>query len=383
MEGVPLRLRTLEPAFLFRVKRAYRLAINAETEWAGLWWGRIGRLQAPVHKALVAETDDDLREIFADPISSDLFYGVDNLSRTLFGADSVNHATVCAFSEGSRNDLIALAGVLNATQAGDNTAFDVDRFLQKLDSRLNQYVDFPTPFRGELGLETSRGIASYRAVQALYQTWRILELLHSCEEKSVVEIGPGMGRAAYYAFRAGIIDYVTVDLPMGIVAQACFLGAVLGPEKIWLPGDADELARGRIKLLFASTKPNKRFTLAVNVDSLTEMPLNVALQYAGWIKRYAGAFLSINHCENLFSAGEIAVQSGLLHSTRKPYPMRRGYFEEVFNSSGRQTSSHSIMPILGYEWVRVKAGSRLARRALRKLKRKIHRSKLQQTTEGK
>lgn len=362
-------LQSLDPAFLFRVRRAYRLALKAEPERLGREWRRIERHQASIHAALMAETDDELRRIFADPISSDLYYGVDNLSRTLLGTNFATEPTIAAFSNQARNDLFRLARSVNAPQAADKSSFNVEGFLDYLDSLLNQPVEFPNLFRGELGLTTRRGVASYRAIQALYQSWRLLQLFSFCGEKSIVEVGPGMGRTAYYAFRAGVTDYTTIDLPLGMVGQACFLGAALGPEKICLPGDDDNLGRERIKLLFAGANPARTFSVALNADSLTEMPLNTARKYVVWIKRNTSFFMSINHGQNLFSVTEIAAEAGLRHSATRPYPMREGYLEEVFDFSNCATPADGMRVFLSHRGLRLKVLVRFALRAFRKLGR--------------
>jgi hypothetical protein len=165
----------------------------------------------------------------------------------------------------------------------------------------------------------------------------VLDLLKTSNGKSVVEIGPGMGRTAFYLYGAGITDYSTIDLPLGVVAQACFLGAVLGPDKIWLPGDDDSCATGRINLLFA--RPSRNFDLTLNVDSLTEMRWDVALDYALWISQHTRLFLSINHRRNYFRVDEVAT-AGLTADKvcADPYPMRDGYLEETFFLTNAKSS---------------------------------------------
>ena len=235
----------LSGPFLDRVRRSYKLALGASNTRHGRMWDNIDERRASVHAALLAKADDDLRNIFADPLSTDLFYGCDNLCQSMLGGNFDDPGIVNYYSDVARSDLFFLAQALKIDK-GDLASFDHENALRDADQLLNQAILFPTLFRGELGLRTTRGIASYRAIQAVYQTWRTLSLLTDCDQKSVIEIGPGMGRTAYYAYRAGLTDYTTVDLPMGMVAQACFLGAALGPEKIWMPGDNDALAEGQM-----------------------------------------------------------------------------------------------------------------------------------------
>jgi hypothetical protein len=117
---------------------------------------------------------------------------------------------------------------------------------------------------------------------------------------------------------------------MGIVRQACFLGATLGPDKIWIDGEDDAMARDRIKLLAAGHLPDQCFDLVVNVDSLTEVPLAAALEYTAWIAQHARVFLSINHEVNPFSVREIAQGWAVHRSEQIPFPLRPGYIEETY-----------------------------------------------------
>lgn len=363
------RLRSLDAAFLDRVRRSYRSALADGSGSPGRLWRIIRGRQASVHAALLADTDDDLRAIFADPLSCDLYYGVDNLCRSMLGETFADAATIKGFSEDSQAVLFGLARTLGLGAAGDWRGFDFETFLDRLDPLLNQRVEFPTLFSGELGLATSRGVAGYRAIQALYQTWRVLGLLSSAAEKSIVEIGPGMGRTAYYAFRAGITDYTTIDLPLGVVAQACFLGAALGPDKVWLPADDAGCAPGRIKLLFAGRDPQRRFGAALNADSLTEMPLGAALGYLAWIKRHASVFLSINHLQNLFSVAEIAALADLPLCESRPYPIRDGYVEEIFGTGDSTSSTDGVSAFGRHNRLRLRVLCRAAAKARDKLAR--------------
>lgn len=142
-----------------------------------------------------------------------------------------------------------------------------------------------------------------------------------------------MGRTAFYAKKAGIQNYSTVDLPLGVVAQACFLGATLGPGAIWMAGDDPALAAERISL-FPSTLPlpeTERFGLVLNVDSITEMGASASARYAEWIAKRADVFLSINHEANAPTVANLASRFfSSADSRRMIYWMRHAYVEEVF-----------------------------------------------------
>lgn len=333
----------LSSDFLGRVQRAYRLALASSTAGNSTIWAPIDRRRSSVHAALVAEDDEALRNVFSNPVSSDLFLGADYLCHSVLGQLSVGHSRdlrVLAALAGERVERLDSEGVadhlakwtkkkllLFAEVAGVSHTEETKSILSGLDNLLAQTVSFPN-LAGEFGLPTSRGIATYRAVLSLHQTWIILNHLRDQSTKSVVEIGPGLGRTAYYVFRSGVTDYTTVDLPMGIVAQACFLGAALGPDKIVLHGEDDRA--GCIKLYVAGTQPlDKKYTVAFNSDSMTEMTMSAAMRYANWIWGHCGAFISINHGGNLFTVEDISKKWLTLERCGR-CPMQEGYVTEYF-----------------------------------------------------
>jgi hypothetical protein len=258
----------LSDTFLDRVKAAYRRAIAATARPRGQWAVHEER-RRDVHTALLAADNATLRAIFNDPTITDLYHGADNLCRSY--------------------------------------------------TRLND----PSEFIGE-------ALRDDRARCAAYQIRRLHELNPAA--RSVVEIGPGMGRAAYYGHLAGM-DYTTIDLPLGIVAQACFLGQALGPDALWFSGEDNLPSDGRIKLLYSA--PDRRFDLALNVDSITEMPAAVAFYYFRWAAAHTSCLLSINHEGNLFTVAELAAFSAPNKAvTRRPCPAWDGYTEEVLLLNG-------------------------------------------------
>ena len=76
---------------------------------------------------------------------------------------------------------------------------DPEVILRDLDTAFGFAIHFPNPYPDEVGLKTSRGVASYRAVQGLYQAYRVAELVRDRPAARVVEIGGGLGRTAFYA----------------------------------------------------------------------------------------------------------------------------------------------------------------------------------------
>ena len=239
---------SLDDDFLDRVRRSYRLGIVLG-ERAGYIWQLIDERRADVHAALMSATNDGLRRVFANPATTDLFYGIDELCRS--------------------------------------------RPPQQIDGSIVDHL-----------------LANHRGTLAAYQVHRVLELLDVRQGASLIEIGPGMGRVTYHAFRAGL-DCSTIDLPLGVVAQACFLGQALGPGALWFYGEDEHLARGRIKLLFTGGKPEQRFDVALNTNSITEMSFQGAFDCLYWLADHAQIFISINHEKNVFTLAEVATFAGI------------------------------------------------------------------------
>jgi hypothetical protein len=239
---------------------------------------------------------EPLRAIFRNPASTDLFYGVDNLCESV------------------------LREIANSDGHGDHIA----NLLSKIDTDVSVFR-FPNPFYGEIGLQTDRGLISYRAVQAIYQAIAIKKLLP--ENGGVLEIGPGMGRTVLHCHQIGITNYTTVDLPMGIVAQACFLGATIGPDAIWFTTDQSS-PKGKIRILSQSDLAiaNERFDLILNVDSIIETGVVESTRYARWIKQHCDTFLSINRNSPRMSL----VRLLLGRSKSRAFPLWPGYIEDVF-----------------------------------------------------
>ncbi len=189
-------------------------------------------------------------------------------------------------------------------------------------------IHFPNPYPNEVGLKTSRGVASYRAVQALYQAYRVAELLRDRPNARVLEIGGGLGRTAFYAHQFGLRDYTLIDLPMTSVAQSYFLGRVLGPDAISLFGEDRPGIRIQPPAVFLDAAD--RYDLVLNVDALPEMAADTATAYCQAIKARADIFLSINHEYNTLTVRELCARLSMHAESRMPYWLRRGYVDEVF-----------------------------------------------------
>jgi hypothetical protein len=314
-----------------RIIAAYRASTGATTGSAGVWDSEIFKMKRDVHDALFAVDQTAAQTLLRDPGKTNLFYGFDMPARSM----PTNDPKFALDGLGRYRELLLLSEVLGArrlwnSEAPTRTAAlpDVETMMLQLDQAVGFRIDFPNPFPDEIGLVTSRGIASHRAVQALYQAARIVSLIKEKSRARIAEIGAGMGRTAYYARKIGITDYTIIDLPMSNVAQANFLGRALGPDMISLFGEN----RPGVRILppGAFLEGDDHFDLVVNVDSLTEMTAETAHAYCKAIKASAGLFLSINHELNPVTVREVFAGQQLFTHSRTPYWMRNGYVEELF-----------------------------------------------------
>ena len=338
----------MPPTLVARIQAAYRLA-NERFGGAGdsVWTGFSGR-SSEIHDSLLSPDSERVTRFLEDPIPTSLFNGYYSVTRDLnLLEDSAQAAQLRKWSiHQALECFLRLAQAIAAmdlwnperthAERDGETTFDgarLEAVLRALDEAIGIRIDFPNPLPREFGVPTSRGIASYRAPHAIYQAWRTRQLLEETKGARVLEIGAGMGRNAYYARQLGVREFTIVDLPLTNVAQANFLGRVLGPDGIWLPGDPPAEQRGRVRICppqwLAGT--DEKFDVVLNADSITEMDANHALDYVRDISRRAGAFLSINHEANAFSAHGVIARAGIrARALRYPYWLRRGYAEEVF-----------------------------------------------------
>ena len=317
-----------DEAIVRRVIVAYDAAIHSELHADGSWWFmQIADIRRAEHEVLAGRDSAVVTRMLRDPQSNNLFYGFDNLAKALAQPAESWPAVQGALCY---DGLLTLAEAVGAARLENPEAPirtdipDVESLLSALDDSFGFRVEFPNPFPGEVGLATSRGVASYRCFQAIYQAWRIARL---APRGKVVEIGGGLGRTAYYATMFGVRDYTIVDLPLTGAAQAYFLLRTGRDARLFGEGAG---AGVRIVPPCAFYGGNERYDLVVNVDSFTEMAPHTARRYVDDAVRQCRRVLSINHEHNAHRMFDLfATHPRLLNVTRAPYWLRRGYVEEL------------------------------------------------------
>jgi tetratricopeptide (TPR) repeat protein len=324
-----------------RLLAAYRhCAAEFESFRNSMWRDFFDERHQEAHKIFMQGQTDLAAAILRNPASSDLFYGFDNLALS-------THKKIVQQGEENMvmDHLIRLAEALGAQRVDnpmaylfrrDSTAMldpvSADTVVERIEHALGSKLLFPNPYPGERGVHTSRGIISYRAVPALYHAWRIKKLLKGIARPRVLEIGAGLGRAAYYAWQLGIRDYTVIDIPMTSICQGYFLGRLLGEDAVLLAGEDPPSSENRIRILPPSAflKAADHYDLVLNADSFTELGESVAQDYWNQIESRAGIFLSINHESNAFNVRQFVEKSSRVDSyDRYPYWIHNGYVEET------------------------------------------------------
>ena len=211
------------------------------------------------------------------------------------------------------------------------SGLSVNEILESLDARFGFRIDFPNPFAHEFGLRTDRGIASYRAIQAIYQAWRVKQIALHVNGNRVLEIGAGLGRNAYHARKSGIEQYTIVDIPNTQLAQSYYLARIMGEQTVSFCAETDERPV-RLRSPKWLSQTSEKFDVVINVDSLTEMDRDHALSYIKFARDKSRSFLSINHEFNAATVAQLAAEAGMAAIARSPYWPRPGYVEETFIS---------------------------------------------------
>jgi hypothetical protein len=313
-----------------RIVAAYQASIAVSPKPSQSMWEVIAEKNGDVHEALARGQIDEVQRLLRYPGKTDLFYGFENLARSL----NTEGPGLEPHSVKIYQDLLFLAeatGVKRRWNPENDKRFplpSIDKLLVLIDEGVGHRVVFPNPCPGEIGLFSSRGIIGERAIQAIYQAWRVYHLVKGNRDARIVEVGAGLGRTAFYAAQFGLHNYTIVDLPLTSVAQGYFLGRTLGPDAICLFNEE----RSGIAILppLAFLNSQDRYELVLNADSLTELDHETANAYCEAFRDRANVFLSINHEVNPFTVHKLYAAIARPAVSRAPYWMRAGYVEEIF-----------------------------------------------------
>lgn len=322
------RAKRADEHLLRRIVSAYLLATEAPLPAGGMWQGIFEQKQLDIHDVMLGGNIRAISRIFQNPGQNNLLFGIDPLTKVL--TDGLGDATnVSSYVERCRDGLIRLCDALGATRvhnveaSAEKPYLGIEERLERIDRVLGFKLDFPNPFSREFGIQSSRGVVTWKGPDSVYQAWRCCRLAPA---GNILEIGGGIGRAAYYAHRLHSNQYTIIDLPLSNAIQAYYIGLVVGQDKIRLFGE-DEREDAPIHILppqafFAS---ETSYDCIFNSNSITEMGADTIDQYWNHISKRTKVFLSINHEANPRRVWDIV--GGV--ADRFPAWMRDGYVEEI------------------------------------------------------
>jgi len=320
---------------VFRIISAFRKAdMTPLGPLDSMWLGSIATIRNAEHRTMQQGSEHDVQTMLRNPRQTKLFYGFEfddlfTIHSHIPPWDEWNYDCLCRLAEAVGTVRLeypeAPAGAAARIQ-------EVEDILIGLDRAFGFKIQFPNVFPNEFGLLTTRGVASFRAVQSLFQAWRIFELVERRSSARVLEIGAGLGWTTYFVRQFGIENYSIIDLPLTNAAQAYFLGRVIGSDAIQLFGE-EKIRPMKIFPPVSFFDVKDHYDLILNVDSLTEMARTTAEAYMREISVRTPLFLSINHEFNGFTARQVIDTIPKLRVVRAPYWLRRGYVEELVYTS--------------------------------------------------
>ena len=300
-------------------------------------WGVIQESKADIHNALVECDLIKLEKLLMNPAETDLYYGMDTLAKynkPFLSTESFCNLLVNIISENLTflSEVCGAKRFWNFESCPNREPLEIEKVLAELDKICKIRLQFPNPFPREFGLVTSRGIMGHRVPTSIYHALKTRELI-SLTGAKIVEIGAGVGRTAYYSYEMGFKNYTIVDLPMSLVGQACFLAATLGDDAIWFDGENFSASQNKIRLYCPHTFffLEENYDVALNIDSITEMPLEQGKEYFAYLADHSSIFYAMNHELNPHRTLDIAKLAKIpLLPIRFASVFRRGYVEELY-----------------------------------------------------
>ena len=181
---------------------------------------------------------------------------------------------------------------------------------------------------GAMGLFTSRGIMKMRSIHSLHFMSRIKNTLkNNIINSTILEIGPGLGRNAYYAKKLGVKKYIIIDLPSTSIMSSYYLGKTLGEENITLHGETTD---NYLHILPPDKYLNTNVDLITQFDGFTEMGMIHSENYMNNFNQISPLFLSINHEANTYTFNDLYKNNkNITCIYRFPSWYRDGYVEEL------------------------------------------------------
>lgn len=320
-----------------KIKLALRLikSVKKNLDYSvdGMWGSIINDYHQDIIQFINEKDISRILYNLENPKQNNLLYGFDNLAKDIqspFRIETITEEKLTA------DYFIALAEYtdvinyiyhesLNSPKKKKiNINILIDSIIKK---KFNKQFFFPNCFIGEKGILTNYGIASLRVPTSIYQALNVIKY-----GNNICEIGPGLGRTAFFANKLGAMKYTLVDLPIPSLCQGYFLLSSCPGEKFIFDNEKKSFEKG-FRFLNPQTflKNNEKYDIILNVDSLTEMSEKMANIYLKNFINKTKWFLSINHESNSFTVNNLIkkIPEYKLISKSRSW-IRKGYKEELY-----------------------------------------------------
>ena len=334
--------------FLQRLCQAYR-GSDERYQTTGDIWQTLEANRAPYIDALRAGRTDRLRMFYNRLLKDDLLEGMGH-AEALFVDEANNPYCKNYFQLRTVDALMSLGEAVGVHAPPNMVQMSLDELIEHMNPEIaplardiEAAIGFSLampPFGNPPVIDADLRLNpdSLRHAYTIYR----LKRLGATEASRILEIGGGYGMAALLAHRAGLRNYMIVDIPYVASLQGAYLGAVLDDAQISLAGEADAWIADKIQIEapdFLERVPDKSIDFVVNTDSLPEMPDDVARGYVDAILRICrGTFLSINQeARTTFgdltqgAVRELMSERDIAPAHRFRHWMEQGYVEEVFD----------------------------------------------------
>jgi len=235
-------------------------------------------------------------------------------------------------------------GVLSvrSPEQGDYSALlslDLDAVVSAVESKLGVPLAFPK-VGAPYGMRVNAGIFPEISFTHIYAAHRISRYLRDAGQLRTFEIGGGFGGLAYFMQKIQPRNYTIYDLPFSCLIQGFFLLKAELPVAVRLYGEEPASGPAITVLPWWEIKRSEKYDVAINQDSLPEMPPHIGAYYIREIcKITKKLFFSINQEQTAINTGSMrqtvvskimAAETGLLPTARNLFWMRDGYVEEIY-----------------------------------------------------
>ena len=130
----------------------------------------------------VKNNKDNLKYALDNPHSFNIFYGFDDNCKVLHDNSGFNFKY--RYSKSIIDKLLSLCEFLGILRL-DNPEYikkkyqdlNIEKLISEIEKKIKFKLKFNNPFPGEKGISTSKGILSIREIQAIYQAYRIKEII--------------------------------------------------------------------------------------------------------------------------------------------------------------------------------------------------------------